>query len=123
MDLLNNDLPHNPKIEIYSDVPDLNVFYQDADYVILPIMSGSGMKVKTAESLMYGKFLIGTDEAFRGYDISSNEGIVCNSAEDFITAINNLKLSYKFNQPSRDLYKAKYSFDSSIESFRKVFEL
>lgn len=123
MNLLNNELQHNPKIEIYSDVPDLDVFYRDADFVILPIMSGSGMKVKTAESLMHGKFIIGTDEAFRGYDISSREGIVCNSAKEFIEAINNMNLPYKFNQPSRDLYKTKYSFDSSIEYFKRVFEL
>lgn len=37
--------------------------------MVMPIFSGSGMKVKTAEALMYGKFLIGTKEAFEGYEI------------------------------------------------------
>jgi len=35
--------------------------------VILPIISGSGMKTKTAEALMYGKSIIGIKEAFEGY--------------------------------------------------------
>ena len=34
------------------------VFYQNAELMVMPIFSGSGMKVKTAEALMYGKFLM-----------------------------------------------------------------
>ena len=92
MDFIKNDLTNTANIEIYSNVPDLNPFFDDADFVVLPILSGSGMKVKTAESLMNGKFIIGTDEAFRGYDITEKVGVICNSAQEFIVAINNLNL-------------------------------
>lgn len=123
MDFIKNDLTNTANIEIYSNVPDLNPFFDDADFVVLPILSGSGMKVKTAESLMNGKFIIGTDEAFRGYDITEKVGVICNSAQEFIVAINNLNLSYKFNNQSRNLYLEKYSFESSLKDFKTIFEL
>lgn len=84
MDKLAEDLPTSDKITVFSNVPKLEPYYENADFVILPILSGSGMKVKTAESLMHGKYILGTDEAFRGYDITDKEGKFCNSAIEFI---------------------------------------
>lgn len=123
MDKLRDEMKITEKISIYCDVPDLSIYFRKADFVVLPILSGSGMKVKTAESLMYGKYIIGTDEAFRGYEIDETIGRICNSAEDFINTINNIDLPFKFNQASRALYEKKYSFDASLSKFAEVLAL
>ncbi len=123
MDKLRDEMKITEKISIYCDVPDLSIYFRKADFVVLPILSGSGMKVKTAESLMYGKYIIGTDEAFRGYEIDETIGRICNSAEDFISTINNLDIPFKFNQASRTLYEKKYSFDASLSKFAEVLAL
>lgn len=123
MDRIKSEICQSAQVQIYSNVPDLTPFYEDADFVLLPILSGSGMKVKTAESLMHGKFIIGTEEAFRGYDISPEIGISCNSAMEFINTINNLKIEYKFNEASRKLYNDKYSFESSLGAFKCIFKI
>ena len=123
MDRFINDVSKSSQIEIYSNVPDLEPFYLKADFVILPILSGSGMKVKTAESLMYGKYIIGTEEAFMGYEITEKEGVVCNTKDDFINNINNVNLLLKFNYSSRDLFINKYSFESSLKKFESVLDV
>ena len=47
------------------------------------VETGSGMKVKTCEALMYGKNILGTDEAFEGYELdTARVGGRCNNAED-----------------------------------------
>jgi len=120
MDRFANDVTVNDKITICSDVPDVAPYFEAADFVVLPIISGSGMKVKTAESLMNGKYIIGTDEAFRGYEITDEVGKKCNDANEFVAAINNLSLPYKFNRPSRDLFEKKYSFQSSLSAFKDI---
>ncbi|WP_301053448.1 glycosyltransferase [uncultured Duncaniella sp.] len=120
MDLLPKEIVENEKIEVHSNVPDLAPFYEDADFVILPIFSGSGMKVKTAESLMHGKYIIGSQEAFTGYDMSADEATECNTAEEFISAINSFSRPTKFNKASYDLYLEKYSFESSLKLFKKA---
>lgn len=123
MDKLAAEIPTSDKISLLSNVPELEPYYEKADFVILPILSGSGMKVKTAESLMHGKYILGTDEAFRGYEITDKEGKFCNSAKEFIDAIGSLNLKYKFNQASKDLFDKKYSFESSLKGFAKVLDL
>jgi len=110
-------------IEVTSDAPDLNPYLQWADVMVLPIFAGSGMKVKTCESLMYGKNIIGTDEAFEGYEIEENvSGWRCNTAEEFIDCIQafatNPRLQY--NAEARKLYIEKYSIDAVINDIRKV---
>ena len=120
MDAFANDAESSDKISIYSNVPDLRPYYEEADFVVLPITTGGGMKVKTAETLKYGKYIIGTKEAVEGYAVSSDTATVCNTATEFIDAISNYSRPYKFNVPSRQLFKQKYSYDAVINSYAKL---
>lgn len=122
MNRLPDNIKKEEKVKIFSDVPDLTKFFEIADFMILPIFSGSGMKVKTAESLMNGKYILGTAEAFTGYEMTRDCGIECNTAEEFINAINNLNLEYKFNDASYRLFLNKYSFDSTLKKFEMVYK-
>ena len=109
--------------QIVSDAPDLVPFYEEADIMVLPIFKGSGMKVKTCESLMYGKNIIATTEALEGYDLDYNRmGARCDTAEEFITAIRDFidRPRPRFNSYSRETYLEKYSTESIVETFRTI---
>jgi glycosyltransferase involved in cell wall biosynthesis len=111
------------QLSIHSDVPDLTPFFEEADVVILPIFEGAGMKVKTAESLMYGKNILATAEAFEGYELDFNKvGGLCNAAEEFIAQINDFIAHPrpKFNEYSRMIFLEKYSEEAVVEKFRNV---
>jgi glycosyltransferase involved in cell wall biosynthesis len=108
------------KIEFLGFVPDLSSVLIEADYVISPIFIGGGMKVKTCESLMYGKNIIGTKEAFEGYDIEYNKvGALCGTKTDFIETINRLSAykREKFNKHSRQYFLENYSFQATLKKF------
>lgn len=112
---LKEEAPQLKDIEVISDAPDLQPYLEAADIMVLPIFSGSGMKVKTCESLMYGKNIIGTDEAFEGYDGDYTQiGGRCNTAEEFIECLHGFAQSPRprFNTYSRRLFLDKYSFDA-----------
>ncbi len=51
-----------------------DVYYYKHAAVILPIKYGAGMKVKTAEAMMYGRTIFASDEALEGYDGKGIEG-------------------------------------------------
>lgn len=121
MDKLKEELQPSSKFQIFSNVPSLNEYYEQADFMVFPIFTGGGMKVKTAEALMFGKYLIGTKESFMGYDINSDIGISCDSSEEFINAIENIECNDKFNSLSRELFLKKYSFQSTIGLFESIF--
>lgn len=91
------------KLTIHGKVDKLDSFYLNADIIILPIISGGGMKVKTAEALMWGKYIIGTKEALEGYNLNKDIAIICQTKQDFIKAINNIgsKQKYNYNEQAR----------------------
>lgn len=98
-------------VKVLGTVDDLAETYKKSDVVVEPILTGSGMKVKTAEALMHGKEVIGTQEALVGYDELSDK--VCETAEDFISTI----IQYTTNRPARfvPLNRLAYEENYSIK--------
>jgi len=113
----------HPKIEFLGFVDDLPKIIGGADYFLCPIFTGGGMKVKICEALMHGKNIIGTREAFEGYDLDLGEtGAVCNTAEEFIDVIRKScpVRRERFNPTSRRCFLEKYSFNATLDSFRNL---
>lgn len=123
MDLLKEKNSVLQKIDVRSNVPDLSEYFENADVIISPIFSGSGMKVKTCESLMYGKNILGSTEAFEGYDVDPMRvGCVANTPEEYIAYINKICRNPipRFNEYSRRIYLEKYSNDSVEIIFKEI---
>lgn len=111
------------KVEVQGYVEDVAVLYAEADCVAIPLLSGGGMKIKTAEAMMFGKTIFGTDEAFVGYELeAAKAGGCCNSAEEFIEAINRFVDGEQvpFNSYSRRTYEEKYSLGASEKAFGEI---
>ena len=120
---LKEEQPELANIDVYSDVPDLAPYFEEADMMILPIFAGSGMKVKTCESLMYGKNILATDEALEGYQVEVGVSAWrCNTAEEFIACINEFVAHPKprFNQAARDCFLENYSSTAVEKMFREL---
>lgn len=110
-------------IEVQSNVPDLAPVFEEADLMVLPIFKGSGMKVKTCESMMYGKNIIGTPEAWSGYEVDyAKAGACCLTADEFVGAINGFCSTphSRFNAYSRQMFVENYSADRMVDKFRAV---
>jgi len=99
-------------VRVIGTVDDLSGYYHNADAIVSPILFGDGMKVKTAEALMYGKPMFATDEALEGYCVEDQENIFrCNTKEQFIASINEYTLKDErtgFDSKLRDLFLEKY---------------
>lgn len=113
---------NSEKLEIHGFVENLGEYYRKCDAVVAPIFEGSGMKTKTTEALMWGKYIIGTDESFCGFSIDNAVGLKCNTEDDFIKNINRLSESgiCRFNYPSRELYLKYYSIERSMEIIKEI---
>lgn len=109
-------------VSVVGSVTDLEPYYTKYDAVVLPIFSGSGMKVKTAEAMKYGKILFATDEALEGYE--DMEGFIyrCNSKDDFINAISDYikKGISKSSEVVRKQFKSYYSNESAEKEFKEA---
>lgn len=113
------------RIQVIGSVDDLSAEFYSYPALVMPIRYGSGMKVKTAEAIMYGKRIFATDEALEGYDVEGVRGISrCNTPEEFAKAICDYfaaEENISMIEPEvRTLFKKKYSDQSAIQSFSKM---
>ena len=101
------NMPSNIIIKDY--IEDLSELFNNAVAFIAPLFSGSGMKVKLVEAMMYGKKIIGTAFSFCGFNTDNECCSICESANEFIKEIKSLDESKLFYIKSRELYERYYS--------------
>lgn len=112
MERLQSRLDRADKVEVVGPVEHLGEWYANAKVVVAPIFDGSGMKTKVAEALMFGKKVVGTSEAFAGYeDVAGAVGWVCNSKEEFVSTLRMLQTMplSSFDASLRSIFESRYS--------------
>lgn len=122
MDALKDEFSSLKNVTVLGFVENLQKLYAEADFMVMPINDGSGMKVKTAEALKYGKYLLASSESLVGYNTTSNEAIECKTSEEFVRAIKGYDRKNKFNQSSRDLFLRDYSYGATMSLYERLFE-
>lgn len=109
-------LERNGNVRVVGAVDDLAPWYLGAQFVIAPIFDGSGMKTKVAEALMFGKRIVGTPEAFAGYEgLGEDIGAVCATAAEFIAALESETSGAppRVDPRLREIYEENYSYDAA----------
>ena len=108
-------------MNVIGSVDSTDEYYYSHAAVIMPIRYGAGMKVKTAEAMMFGRYIFASDEALEGYEVEGIDGIKrCNTAEEYIKEINyffNSPLIPKYSTETRQLFLSKYETNSIKEIF------
>lgn len=110
------------QISFLGYVDDLSQLYRNASAVVLPIISGSGMKTKTCEAMMYGKVIFGTPESFEGYRLT-DDCILCNNETEFIEKINAYlqKGENRFSTANRELFITNYEISVVAKKFSDFY--
>lgn len=84
-------------IRIVGEVEDAKQFMLSKNIMIVPLLSGAGMRVKIIEGLALGKTIITTSIGAEGIDYQNNKNIIiANSADEFIEAIHKCLTNNEF---------------------------
>jgi len=87
----------NKNLEVIEHVKSSSEFYHSYDIMLVPLWSGSGLRIKLVEGLAYGKAIITTSIGAEGIAYTNqNDLIVADSAAEFTAAIVSL-----LNDPSK----------------------
>lgn len=104
--LRNETISNN--VTVFSFVEDLKPLFENAFVFLVPLFSGSGMKVKIAEAMMYGKRIIGSSLAWWGYEIPQDSA-ECDTLTEYIELLYEFKKSgYVFSKNSIDIFTKNY---------------
>lgn len=78
----------NKTVEVKGEVPDAWEFMGDKAIMIVPLMSGSGMRVKIVQGMAMGKAIVASKIAVEGIPAKSGQHLlIANSASEFVDAI------------------------------------
>ena len=82
---------NKPNVLLVDSVLDGKQFYHQHQIMVVPLWSGSGLRIKIIEGMAYGKAIVSTSIGAEGINYIENESIViANNAEDFSAAVINL---------------------------------
>ena len=107
--------------------PVLSLLYNKASLIIAPIMSGTGTSLKIVEGMAYGKVILGTTIAFRGYPVKSQqEAIICDCLTDYplqiVDMLHNKQKQQEIGNNAKKLAK-DYDYRHLYSLYKELIEL
>ena len=117
----------NPHVDVIGEVPDAKAFVADHNVAIVPLLSGSGIRIKIIESMAMGKTVITTRVGAEGilYDEEVNIIIAENKAKmvEAIRALNeNPEIAVRIGQAARKLVEETYDNRKIIARLLMFYE-
>jgi polysaccharide biosynthesis protein PslH len=117
----------DPSLVFTGTVDDVRPWYNKAAVAIVPILSGSGTRLKILEAMSYGLPVVSTSKGAEGIDYTNNEQIIIayqekNFAECLITLLQNKNRRIGIQRSARKLIEKKYDWDvigNSLSLFLK----
>jgi len=81
------NLPYEKLIN-HGEVENAKTFLESLDIIVVPLLSGSGIRIKILESMAMGKVVLSTPKGFEGINIEhGKQGFIFRSAPEFETQI------------------------------------
>ena len=117
----------NPHVDVVGEVPDAKEFVTNHDIAIVPLLSGSGIRIKIIESMALGKTVITTRVGAEGilYDEEVNIIIAENKAKmvEAIRSLNeNPETAVRIGQAARKLVEETYDNRKIIARLLMFYE-
>lgn len=79
---------NKPEIQVHGEVPDAAAFINSHSVLIVPLLSGSGMRAKILEGMALGKVILTTSIGLEGIDARDKQDVlVADTAEEFLQAL------------------------------------
>lgn len=107
------------QVTVCGQVNDAVQFMQDKQIMLVPLLSGSGMRIKIIEGMALGKVIVSTSIGAEGIDCTSGKNILlADSAEEFCNqialAISDSELCNRLSKNAKALVQQKYTNRSII---------
>ncbi len=84
-------IPNNQNIIFLGEIEDAASYFKSKAIMIVPLFSGSGMRVKIIEGMTFGKAIVSTTIGVEGIEHKHQENIIiADSKEDYIQSIQEL---------------------------------
>lgn len=78
----------DPNVQVAGAVPSANDFMLDHDIMMVPLLSGSGIRIKIVEAMALGKVVVTTSVGAQGLDVENGKHLfIADTPEEFLAVI------------------------------------
>ena len=118
---------NSPNVDVIGEVPDAKAFVAENDVAIVPLLAGSGIRIKIIESMAMGKTVITTRVGAEGILYKEDENLIIaeNKAKmvEAIRSINaNPEIAVRIGQAARKLVEETYDNRKIIARLLMFYE-
>lgn len=79
---------HDERVTVFNNVPRAEDIYTNYNIMLVPLLSGSGLRIKLIEGLSYGKAIVSTYTGAEGIPLTNGkECLLASDADSFVDAI------------------------------------
>lgn len=109
-------------LKVIGSIDDNIQFYNENEIMMVPLQSGSGMRIKIIEGMAMGKVIVSTSIGAEGIPVTHNENIIiADSPEEFANAIK--KLSSNQELKNRIGNNARKFIEDNFENTKLIANL
>jgi len=114
-------------LKVIGSIDDNIQFYNEHEIMMVPLQSGSGMRIKIIEGMAMGKVIVSTSIGAEGIPVTHNENIIiADTPEDFANAIKNLssdqELKTKIGNNARKFIEDNFENTKLISELLRFYE-
>jgi glycosyltransferase involved in cell wall biosynthesis len=112
------------RVHVTGYVPDVAPYYSRASVVVVPLLSGSGIKGKIVQGLACGKPVVTTSVGAEGIDATESDGLFVRDApQEFADCVRWLLEQQRylnFREPARRFVAQFYDWQAGVERLEKL---
>ena len=115
-------------LDIVEEVDNALEFQEDKQIMIVPLLSGSGIRAKIIEGLALGKTIISTSIGAQGIDYEHGQNILiadtpAEFANQIINCVNSKELCMTISRNARDLSMRKYHYQNTAKKMIDFYKI
>ncbi|MEZ5083460.1 MAG: glycosyltransferase family 4 protein [Bacteroidales bacterium] len=113
-------------IIVLGEVPDAQEFIRSKAVMVVPLFSGSGIRIKIIEGMALGKTIISTKIGAEGIHYTDKKNIlIANTPEEYIHAMNycldQIEVCEQLGKNARKLIENEHSYDIVLKSLETFY--
>jgi sugar transferase (PEP-CTERM/EpsH1 system associated) len=121
------ELGETPTVEVTGTVEDVRPFYREAVAAIVPVLTGSGTRLKVLEAMAAGVPVVSSSIGAEGLEVSPDKDIlIADDAEAWLTALRSLSadaaLAGAIAASGRELVRSRYDWRILGERLYQTYE-
>lgn len=116
-----------PNVIVHGEVPNATAFERDKSILVVPLLSGGGVRIKVFRAMALGKAIVSTSVGVEGINVTNSRDVLIadnakEMAKQVIQLVNHPQQTLQLGQNARQLVEEQYNQSKMIGELLQVYQ-